>query len=247
MFPPRCVLCRGRPYASHLLVCEQCTQALDRERQTPSCPRCAATAAPYSVSEGRCQWCRHSRPYVAATVRVGPYHNESHGDGRDPREVSTLGWLIRIYKYGGREELGPVLGGWVAETVNAAPWRDRIEAVVAVPTHWRHRLGRPLYAAEVLARVVAKRLGLPLAPVLKRVRAGPHQIGLDYGKRKENVRGAFSLRRGVIMKDARLLLVDDVKTTGATLKECAKILRHGGAAEVYAAVAVTAGRPQSMV
>lgn len=182
-------------------------------------------------------------------VRVGPYRRHEHDGARERDNVSSLGRLLRSYKYSGREESGPVLAGWLAQVVGGAPWLDRVEAIVAVPTHWRHRLTRPLYAAEALAAVVAKRTALPQAPVLTRVKAGPHQIGLSYTDRADNVRGAFAIRRGVSLKDARLLLIDDVKTTGATIDECAKVLRRGGAAEVYAAVVVTVDwdRPTSRV
>jgi predicted amidophosphoribosyltransferase len=85
--------------------------------------------------------------------------------------------------------------------------------------------------------------------VLRRVRGGPHQIGLSHSQRVENVRGAFAMARGVTLRGARLLLVDDVMTTGATLNECAKVLRRGGAAEVYAAVVLTVDarrRPEAL-
>ncbi len=137
----------------------------------------------------------------------------------------------------------------MAQVVAGAPWLDRVEAIVAVPTHWKHRLTRPLYAAETLTAIVVKRTGLPQAQVLTRVKAGRHQMGLSYTDRSDNVRGAFAIRRGATLNDARLLLIDDVKTTGATINECAKVLRRGGAAEVYAAVVVTVDldRPTSRV
>jgi ComF family protein len=168
---------------------------------------------------------------VEQTIRVGPYRNSLGA-------LTRLGTLLRTFKYHGRAELGETLGSWLGEAVDAASWRDRIEAVVTVPTHWKHRLVRPLYAAELLASVVARSAGLPETRMLRRVRAGPHQIGLSYTARHANVRGAFAVRRGVKLHQARLLLVDDVKTTGATIEECARILRAAGAAEVYAAVAV---------
>ena len=189
---------------------------------------CAANVAPFEVRDGRCGTCRGRRPSIGGTVRVGPY-------------VDLLGQLIRSYKYGGRDQFGALLGGWLAQRIVNAPWLERVEAIVSVPTHWRHRLGRPLHAAGALASVVAREQSLPHVPILRRVRAGPHQVGLSYEQRAKNVRGAFALRRGVSLRDARLLLIDDVKTTGATLNECAKILRRGGAAEVYAAVVVAVG------
>jgi ComF family protein len=156
----------------------------------------------------------------------------------------ALGALFRAYKYHGREELEPVLAGWLADVVTAASWLKRVQAVVSVPTHWKHRLGRPLYAADMLAALVARQIHLPHLPILRRVRGGPHQIGLSYTARALNVRGVFVMRKGVTLRNARLLLIDDVKTTGATLEECTKVLRRGGAAEVYGAVVVKAGGVQ---
>ena len=134
-----------------------------------------------------------------------------------------------------------LLGGWLVEAIETAPWRERIEAVVSVPTHWKRRFNRPFHAADALASVVARKVSLPHVPVLRRVRAGPRQIGLSHTERSANVRGAFSIRKGVTLRNARLLLIDDVRTTGATLEECAKVLRRGGAAEVYAAVVLRVG------
>ncbi len=102
-------------------------------------------------------------------------------------------------------------------------------------------MGRPLYPAERLAKIVSKRTSLPMVSILRRASGRRHQVGLSYTERMKNVRGAFAVRRGVSLRDARLLVIDDVKTTGATINEVAKVLREAGAAEVYAAVVVTVG------
>ncbi len=232
LFPPQCILCRGWVGAGTSPLCSGCSGLIENDRKKPACPTCASSVAPYEVSERRCRWCRGGRLPIVETVRVAQY-------------AEGLGQLVRSYKYHGREELEPVLGGWLAQAVDNAPWLDRVEAVVSVPTHWKHRITRPLYAADALASIVAAKIGMRHVPLLRRVRAGPHQIGLSYAQRLRNVRGAFALRRNVTLRDARLLLIDDVKTTGATLNECAKVLRRGGAAEVYAAIVVTAGWDRS--
>ena len=148
---------------------------------------------------------------------------------------------VRSYKYGRREELEPLLGNWLLEAIEASSWRDRIEAIVPVPTHWRRRIKQSVYPAERLASFVADRTDLPQLPILRRTRAGPHQIGLSYTARVKNVRGAFAVRSGVSLNKARLLIIDDVKTTGATVDECARVLRRAGASELYAATIVKAG------
>ncbi len=265
LFPPRCILCDAWPDEEAARLCANCARKLDDERGIPSCPWCAASVAPYEVWRGRCRACRNRRLRVAGTVRVGPYSVPDTTDTAGPdasvrsgpasgggstveggRLVqSHLGQLVRSFKYHEREQVGLVLGEWLAEVVAKAPWYEKVEAIVSVPTHWTRRVWYPLHAADALASIVAGRTGLSWLPILKRVRAGPHQIGLSYDERVRNVRDAFALRRGVRLRDARLLLIDDVKTTGATINECAKMLRQGGAAEVYAAVVGTAGWDQS--
>ena len=231
LFPPLCLACHRWTGPAAGFFCPSCLDGLNSERGEPACPRCAAAVGPYGVTDGRCGRCRNHRLRVDQTIRVGPY--------RDPLGALTcLGTVLRAFKYHDRAELGETFGIWLAEAVEAASWRDRVEAVVTVPTHWKHRLVRPLYTPELLTSVVVRTTGLPETPMLRRVRAGQHQIGLSYTARHANVRGAFAVRRGVKLHQARLLLVDDVKTTGATLEECARILRAAGAAEVYAAVAV---------
>ncbi len=234
VFPPMCLQCSTWPGPTAGHFCPECAERLARERKEPACPTCGTAVAKYEVSQGRCGKCRRSLTRLTGTVRVGPYDR-------------ALGALIRAYKYHGREELEPILAGWLADVVKAASWFQRVQAIVWVPTHWKHRLGRPLYAAEMIAACVATQTSLPHLPILRRIRAGPHQIGLSYTARAQNVRGAFVMRKGVTLCGARLLLIDDVKTTGATLEECTKVLRKGGATEVYGAIVVKVGgvRPGS--
>jgi len=148
--------------------------------------------------------------------------------------------MLRQYKYHNREDLEPLLAGWLTDSLLAARWSERVEAVVSVPTHWRRKVSQRFHAADALGAAVARALKLPHVPLLKRTRSGPHQIGLSEAERVKNVRGAFAMRRGARLSGARLLLIDDVRTTGATVEECAKVLRHGGAAEIYAGVVARA-------
>jgi len=228
VFPSRCIACGTWRHDGAGPLCRECREAINRECAVPTCPTCAAPVSPYGVSLGRCGQCRGRSLRIAGTVRVGIYRD-------------LLGQLLRDYKYQGREELALLLGGWLAEAVETAPWRDRIEAIFSVPTHWRRRFNRPFHAADALASYVAKKVSLPHVSVLRRVRAGPHQIGLSDTERAANVRGAFAIRKGVVLRNARVLLIDDVRTTGATIEECAKVLRRGGAAEIYAAVVLRVG------
>jgi len=152
--------------------------------------------------------------------------------------------MLLACKYGGRDDALRFLVGRLAELLRSAAWFREVEALVAVPTilrrHWR---GQP-YLATRLARQLAGVVRLPDLPLLRRVRGGPSQVGLPRTRREENVRGAFRLTPGVRLDKAVLCLVDDVTTSGATLCECARVLRRGGAAKVFAAVICKAGSSQ---
>ena len=229
-YPPQCAVCGDPADGPEERFCAKCVPLLAADRAAPSCPTCAASAGPHTLVGGRCAQCRERRTKLHGAVRAGEYG-------------PVMGNLVRQYKYHGRATLGALLGGCVAEAVQAAPWRGRVEALVYVPTHWRHRLRRRMHAAEELARLVGPTVGLPVVGALRRVRAGPHQVGMSYTRRLENVHGAFAVRPEVTLCDTRLLLMDDVRTTGATLEECTRVLLGAGAGEVYAAVVVAAAWP----
>jgi competence protein ComFC len=224
-FPPLCVLCEQRVPMRSSLLCRGCWTAVEIERSIPFCPTCGQSVARFEVHEGRCASCRREGTRLSGTVRVGPYERR-------------LGHLVRAYKYAGRLELGPLLGHWLAEAVTQTPWLERIEVVSTVPAHWWDRLRRPLHAAETLADYVARHVERPFVPLLRRRRPGRRQTGLTGPQRRENVRGLFAPAHGVSLAKARILLVDDVRTTGATLEECAKVLKRQGAREIYAAIVV---------
>lgn len=241
VFPRQCPRCGDggpRPHsilgptASETLFCIPCRTALEVERHVGICPRCAGTVAPYELSGVGCSECRERPGRIQGTVRVGRYR-------------SAVGELIRSYKFHGREDLLPVLAGRLVEAVRATAWLSQIEAVVAVPAHWTRPLTRSVYPASSLASLVARHIDRPRLALLRRTRR-THQVGLDYAAREKNVKGAFAVRRGVTLRSARLLVIDDVKTTGATLRECAKVLRRAGAAEVYAAVVAHAEWSEGM-
>lgn len=145
--------------------------------------------------------------------------------------------LIRQCKYAEREDLLKPLSGWMVEEVRRQAWHSCVDAVTFVPTHWTRRLARPFHAAELLASAISVSLSIPRVALLRRTRGGPHQTGLSFTARVENVRGAFAVRRGTRLEGATLMLVDDVRTTGATVEECTRVLLRAGAAKVYAVVA----------
>jgi ComF family protein len=121
----------------------------------------------------------------------------------------------------------------LAGFLNAAlPVDERYDAVVPVPLHWRRKLQRGFNQSELLAQQVAKRRRIPMLNALCRKRPTAVQASLAVAGRKRNVAGAFTARPNADVKGKRILLIDDVMTTGATAGACAAVLKRGGATSV---------------
>ena len=136
---------------------------------------------------------------------------------------------IQRFKYEGRSELGAVLGSMMAE--GASHWAREVDAIVPIPLHWRRRRARGYDQAALLARALAKSLGVRVRlRGLRRLRNTPSQVDLPYAERQRNIAGAFAAWR--LGGARRVLVVDDVRTTGATLRAASKALDAAGVSEV---------------
>ena len=141
--------------------------------------------------------------------------------------------LVHALKYGDRLDLAPTMGRWMANA--GAELLAHADAIVPVPLHWRRRWARRFNQAALLAEIVAKTSGLPVAhSALRRVKATPHQVGLPKSERALNVQGAFrvSAQGKAEVAGRKLILLDDVLTSGATVGACARALLRAGAANV---------------
>lgn len=144
--------------------------------------------------------------------------------------------LIHLFKYSGMKPLGKRLAGFLCR---ALPDEDveGIDAVVPMPLHWRRRWRRGFNQSEILARLVARELHetgrrVPMLNPVKRVRATAVQAGLTNSNRRKNVAGAFRVFKKTQVAGRRILLIDDVMTTGATAAACASALKRAGAVSV---------------
>jgi ComF family protein len=121
------------------------------------------------------------------------------------------------------------LGALLAQ---ALPREESFDVIVPMPLHWRKRWQRRFNQADLLAREIARRWNVPLRPLVRRKKATAPQAGLTSAQRRKNVQGAFEVKDRASLKGKRVLLIDDVLTTGATAGACARALKRAGAAQV---------------
>ena len=170
-------------------------------------------AAPLD-ERGLCGLCRHGLAGFDAAFSYGSYEGELRG-------------LIHLFKYGRVQTLARPLGRMM---VRALPREQAFDVIVPVPLHWRKRWQRGFNQSALLAREVSRRSGVPVKSLMRRKRATNVQAGLSAAKRRDNVSGVFRAKPAV--RGKRVLLIDDVMTTGATAAACARALKRAGAARV---------------
>ncbi len=214
VFPPRCQVCGA---ADAFPLCGECWARFPRI-SWPVCDVCGRPLRGPPDLVFTCVPCRRRREPLRVRA-FGRY------DG-------PLREAVHALKYRGKLGLVEPLGRGLAEVAAQDPRLSGVDAIVPVPLHPRREGQRGFNQAEELARVVSVQLGRPVRKALVRVRDTPSQTELDEDQRRRNVREAFAVRGRV--DGLRLLLVDDVVTTGSTLGECAAILRRAGAEDVYA-------------
>lgn len=223
LLPARCLGC-GEPLAAstHLGLCICCRGKLAPAGRTV-CAVCAGPLDAFDPPPGyRCGACREQPPAFDRLLALWTY--------RPPLDAVVQGLKFRRLDYLGKH-LADALAEGLGEKL------DGFDGVVPVPLHWRRRLVRGYNQAERIARPLAGRLGLPLLPALRRSRSTPPQTSLGKSGRLTNLRRAFRVPRAGRVQGLRLLLVDDVATTGATLDAASAALRQAGAAGVTAVVA----------
>lgn len=141
--------------------------------------------------------------------------------------------LVHALKYQDRTDLAPTMGRWMARA--GRQLLADADALVPVPLHWRRGWSRRYNQSGVLARVIERQTGVKLASeALRRVRPTQQQIGLSRPQRASNVQGAFKVapERAADIQGRRVVLIDDVLTSGATTDSCARALLRAKAASV---------------
>ncbi|HKV29039.1 MAG TPA: ComF family protein [Candidatus Acidoferrales bacterium] len=223
LFPAPCQICGHiLTNATLLPICNECLASLAPFRGLccATCGRPFLSVVATDAAEPLCFACRRST-YAFDNAR-------SYGEYND-----QMSRAISLLKY---EKLTR-LGGWFAarleERVRAEPILFAADVAVPVPLHPARQRERGYNQAELIARPLAKKLKLPLgAYLLVRTKPRPPRLLLSRRERWQTVRGAYELRKGARVDNLRVLLIDDVFTTGATLDACARALKRAGAKSV---------------
>ncbi len=218
--PPRCRAC-GAPLwgCGNPFLCAECLDKMEWIGGG-ACRRCGFPAGKYAAWSGdgcaRCKGRKRALKEVAAVVRYG-------GGAKN---------LVKSLKFRGERTLAPAMGALMAERAKQAGFADRIDCVAPVSLHANRARFRGFDQAALLAGVVAERLGVPCAAALKRVRETRPQALLRRAERLRTMEGVFEADPPAV-RERRILLVDDVFTTGATMSAAAAACKKGGAAAVY--------------
>lgn len=224
-FPRRCVVC-GRYgvlsyYKTTSYLCRDCFSGIEK------------------VEYLRCPYCGLNSPF-------GRTHNGCLRKFGLDGLITTVEYrgvvrkIVKEYKYRFITDLAPFLAEFILRRMFLEKGlvdflKEEKFLVTCVPLFGQREKWRGYNQSEILGRILAKRLGLEFSLPLLRMRKTTPQVDLDYKKRYLNVKGVFSLK-SLLVKERNILLVDDVWTTGATMKNCAMVLKRGGAGAVWGLV-----------
>lgn len=225
-YPPACEGC-GESVGSKEYLCADCKARAPRI-VPPFCAKCSEPFSGAITSSFDCTNCANQTLHFDAAVA-----------GYRARGIVRR--LILDFKYNQRPYLRHVVGEWLAAVLDDSRLKPlEFDVIVPVPLHAARRRERGFNQAEFLAQSLAGRMSLPVNGALERIRYTTTQTAFDRAKRMQNLHNAFRLRARRDVRGLRVLLVDDVLTTGSTLSECARVLKESGAFCVYAATAARA-------
>jgi competence protein ComFC len=223
LFPGPCRACQATlATASRIPLCRECLAALGPLAR-PICQACGRPlGSPPAGPALLCHACRRALYGFDLARSYGPY-------------TDAMVRAVTLLKYEAVTPLGRWFAARLADLVTAEPAFAEVDLVVPVPLDADRRRERGYNQAELIARPLGRLLGKPLDPaLLVRTRPRPEKLKLSRRERWQTVRGAYRALEGARIDKARILLVDDVFTTGATLDACARALRERGASRVLA-------------
>lgn len=227
-WPAACSSCGQSISEGDSSLCKSCWGELLGCTGGDYCRRCGKDASRYAIIDGSCPDCQGTEIHFDGIARSGVYKD-------------ALQRMILSFKKG-QTELDTVLGFLGNSALVGSGFANEIEFFVPVPLHWTRRLIRGYNQSLIIAgkiRHPSAKINTELVRV-RRTRSQPMMT--SFSARARNVAGAFGVRRGHNFGGRKVCLVDDIKTSGATLNECAKTLKLAGASKVFALVLAVAGQ-----
>lgn len=228
LWPAVCINCRRSISETDNHLCKGCWDRLITCTGADYCRRCGRDAGKFALLDGKCPDCQGKEIHFDRIARAGIYEQ-------------TLRKMILSFK-NGRTELDAVLGFLADSALQGGGFSNEVELFVPVPLHWTRRFVRGYNQSYILIRKMrrpAAKISTDLVRI-RRTKAQPAMV--SPAAREKNVAGAFAVRHRHNFNGRNVCLVDDIKTTGATLNECARTLKQAGASKVYALVLAVAGQ-----
>lgn len=217
-FPPRCLIC------DEVLALE--------ERNEKLCPKCLAHI-PFLEGE-QCVQCGRTITHEAYCKRCA-LEDFPFSRGAAAFSYEVMRKPIAYFKFQGYRYDGAELGGLMAQYLRERfpDWMAWADLMTAVPLHPKKQKKRGFNQADLLCRKISAETGMVYVPdLLRRLVHTKPQSSLDAAQRRENLKGVFALVEGADVEGKHILLIDDIFTTGSTLRECSRVLLRSGAAEV---------------
>lgn len=223
VFPPACLLCRRTPEHRTQQICEVCSLRLMGTSQH-QCERCAGPVGPHLLTADGCAECRSENYPFRRTWAIAVYEG-------------PLRWAIRE----GKQPHGSAMISGLTDVLLSRHgtdlWSESFDGIVPIPHHIGRRAQNLHAASETMAIALSRRLRRPYTPhILKKPYATQRQTVLTPSARRQQQTKAFQVPESISIRGARLLLVDDVMTTGATVRSATNTLLAAGAADVIVAV-----------
>src|SRR5438046_6706931 len=226
LYPPVCTVCATIVAPSDYL-CAKCEEKMVRI-VPPFCARCSEPFEGAIIGAFTCANCAHRTIHFDAAVAAY-------------RSRGIVRQIVHTFKYGRQTYLRHLVAGWLYAALDDERLRNRrFDIVIPVPLHRTRQRERGFNQASLLAELLSAQISIQSKPLLERIRYTTTQTALDRTERMENLHNAFRLRKNTNVRDLRVLLIDDVLTTGSTLNECARILKCTGAISVHPATAARA-------
>ena len=218
LYPPSCTACSA-PVDSGEYLCGECEAKVSRI-VPPFCAKCSEPFDGAITTTFSCANCAHRTLHFDAAISAY-------------RGRGIVRHVILNFKYGRQIHLRHLVARWLVAAFDDERLRERrFDAIVPVPLHPARQRERGFNQSALLAQLLSAHMSVRAKAVLERIRYTTTQTAFDRAERMQNLHGAFRLRKNADVRDLRVLLIDDVLTTGSTLSECARILKKAGARSV---------------